>query len=131
MLDAVRAANTKFYRAFESLSIDAMDSVWDHADDVRCIHPGWQAMVGWDAVRKSWDAIFHAAAYMEFNISDIQVWTSGNVACLFCHENIVTFRDGQEARTVVLATNGFRRVRGRWLMVQHHGSPVLTRPDVD
>ena len=70
MLDAIRAANVEFYRAFESLSIESMDNVWAHGDDVRCIHPGWQEMAGWETVRKSWDAIFQAASYMEFNISD-------------------------------------------------------------
>jgi ketosteroid isomerase-like protein len=129
--DAIRAANTEFYRAFESLSLDAMEAVWAQTDDVRCVHPGWQEMCGWDAVRKSWKAIFEAAAYMEFNVTNLALWTSNDLACVFCHENIVTFREGHEVRTVVLATNVFRRQNDRWLMIVHHGSPVLSQPEIE
>lgn len=128
MMDPVRAANAEFYRAFEALSIEAMDAVWAQADDVRCIHPGWPALVGWEAVRKSWLAIFQAASYMEFNVTDLRAWISGDLACVFCHENIVTFQEGQEVRTVVLATNVFRYQDDRWRIVLHHGSPIITQP---
>ena len=131
MLDAIRAANVEFYRAFESLSIESMDAVWAHSDDVRCVHPGWHEMAGWEAVRKSWDAIFQAASYMEFNVTDLEIWTGGDLAGVFCHENIVTFREGQVLRTVVMATNVFRREHDRWLMVLHHGSPVLSQPSAE
>lgn len=130
MLDAIRRSNTEFYRAFESLSIETMEAVWSHADDVRCVHPGWKDLVGWAAIHESWKAIFQSMSYMELNITDLQVWASGDLACVACHENIVTFRDGQEVRTVVLATNVFRREEGLWRMVLHHGSPVLVeRPE--
>ena len=129
MLDPVRTANAEFYRAFEALSIDAMDGVWAHTDDVRCIHPGWRVLVGWEDVRQSWLAIFQGASYMEFNVTDLHVWTDGELACVFCHENIFTFRDGQEVRTMVLATNVFRHHDERWLMVLHHGSPIIAGPE--
>ena len=131
MLDPVRAANAEFYRAFEALSIEAMESLWSHAADVRCVHPSWEPLSGWEEVRKSWAAIFESAtqasAYMELDISDVQLWASGDLAGVFCNENILSFRDGEQIRTLVLATNIFRLERSRWLMVQHHGSPVLTR----
>ena len=131
MQDAIRAANAEFYRAFEALSIEAMDAIWSHSDDVRCVHPGWQSLSGWDEVRKSWAAIFESAtqasAYMELDITDAQLWMSGDMAGVFCHENILSFRDGEQIRSLMLATNIFRLEQGRWLMVQHHGSPVLTR----
>ena len=131
MQDTIRAANAEFYRAFEALSIEAMDAIWSHADDVRCVHPGWEPLSGWDEVRKSWAAIFDSAtqagAYMELDITDAHLWMSGDLTGIFCHENILSFRNGEQIRTLVLATNIFRREQGRWLMVQHHGSPVLTR----
>jgi hypothetical protein len=45
-------ANARFYRAFESLDLRQMDAVWSHADHVRCIHPGWCLLEGWEAVRQ-------------------------------------------------------------------------------
>ena len=129
MSDAILAANTEFYRAFEALSLDAMDHVWSHADDIRCIHPGWRELTGWEAVRKSWEAIFQESSYMELNITDYQVWDSSNLGGVFCYENILTFREGQPVRSVMLATNLFRYESERWLMVLHHASPVLTETD--
>jgi SnoaL-like domain len=46
-------ANARFYRAFESFDLGQMEQVWSHADHVRCIHPGWALLAGWDAVRES------------------------------------------------------------------------------
>jgi hypothetical protein len=33
-------SNTRFYKAFESLSIEKMEETWKHTDDTICIHPG-------------------------------------------------------------------------------------------
>ena len=121
----VRAANTRFYRAFESLQVEQIDEVWSHDDSVRCIHPGWQCLRGWTAVRKSWEELFRNTRYMEFNITDVDVWVDVSIAAVFCHENIVTFREGKVVRTVMLATNLFGNFDNRWLMILHHGSPVL------
>ena len=57
-VSAVVQANDGFYLAFQSMDLDRMGDVWDHADDVACIHPGWEPLVGWDDVRNSFLAIF-------------------------------------------------------------------------
>lgn len=131
-MDAIKTANTDFYRAFEALSIESMEKLWSHQSDVRCVHPGWSVLEGWDDVRQSWAGIFEtgrqAGTYMELNVTDVQIWPGKEIAAIFCTENILSFRDGEQVSSVVLATNVFRLENGRWLMVQHHGSPVLTRP---
>src|SRR5262245_2147913 len=108
-----------------------MESIWSHGADVRCIHPGWDALCGWEAVRKSWAGIFETAlqagTYMELNVTDVQLWAGQDLAAVFCHENILSFREGERVGSVVLATNVFRHENSRWLMMQHHGSPVLTK----
>lgn len=121
----VREANTRFYAAFEALQIEQMDEVWAHDDAVRCVHPGWQCLRGWAAVRRSWEELFKNTRYMEFNLTEVDVWVDASLATVFCHENIVTFREGKVVRTVMLATNLFRRLGDRWLLIHHHGSPVL------
>ena len=39
---SIEASNLRFYKAFESLSIEKMEEVWKHSNDVICIHPGWE-----------------------------------------------------------------------------------------
>ncbi len=54
----VREANARFYRALNDLDLSGMDRVWAHESFVRCVHPGWELIVGWEAVRASWEGIF-------------------------------------------------------------------------
>ena len=50
IVEIVNKANTEFYRAFENLSIEMMDNLWKHDDNVVCIHPGWDLFTGWLAI---------------------------------------------------------------------------------
>ena len=61
-LDEIEGANTRFYQAFETLDLAQMDRVWAHGEHVKCVHPGWPILVGWDAVRSSWETIFENTA---------------------------------------------------------------------
>jgi len=125
-------ANQRFYEAFESLDIRLMDAVWRQDDGVQCIHPGWSRLTGWRAVRDSWIRIFNHTRSMKFQITDTQITVEGAAAWVVCTERITMLVDDEPQETQVLATNMFVRRDGRlesaeWLMVHHHGSPVLQR----
>jgi ketosteroid isomerase-like protein len=121
----VEAANARFYRAFESLDVAEMDRVWVHGEHVRCVHPGWCMLAGWDAVRESWAAIFTHGGEMRFSIGDVHARVAGDAAWVTCTENILSDTGGRVAVTALLATNVFERRGGQWLMVHHHASHVL------
>jgi len=123
MIEEVEKANESFYRAFESLDIKQMDDVWAKEDYVTCIHPGWSLRSGWPAVRDSWVMIFNNTFSMQFRLSDVMIQVAGDVAWVLCMENITSGAQGEESR--VLATNLFERHHGQWLMIHHHGSPVM------
>lgn len=125
---AVAQANAGFYRAFEALDLAAMDEVWAHGDDVKCVHPGWPLLVGWPAVRESWQAIFQNTAEMRFTISDVRVEAARELAWVTCTENILSDVGGRVGVTAILATNLFARVDDRWRLVHHHASHVLGDP---
>ena len=119
-------ANTRFYRAFESLDLAEMDDVWAHGDHVRCIHPGWCLLVGWDSVRRSWEAIFKDSRELRFTLSDMQIRVDGSLAWVTGTENILSQLQGNISVTAVLVTNVFERTGTRWRMVLHHASHILT-----
>ena len=121
----VEEANARFYRALESLDISQMDQVWSHGDHVRCVHPGWCLLSGWDAVRQSWEAIFRDNSEMRFSISDVDVHVEGDLAWVTCGENILSQARGQIGVTSLLATNMFERRGGDWLMIHHHASHTM------
>jgi ketosteroid isomerase-like protein len=125
----VAEANAGFYRAFETLDLSAMDAVWLHAGHVRCVHPGWPMLAGWDAVRASWDTIFRNTTEMHFTISDLVVTVCGDLGWVTCTENILGQVGDRVSVTSVLATNLFERAGAEWRMVHHHASHVLGPPE--
>jgi ketosteroid isomerase-like protein len=121
----VEEANAAFYRAFESLDIAEMDAVWAHGDHVRCVHPGWPLLCGWDAVRGSWRRIFENTEEMRFSLSAVTVEVVGDFAWVTCTENILSEVGDRVAVTAILATNLFERAATGWLLVHHHASHVV------
>ena len=124
----VEEANARFYRAFETLDLARMEAVWAHADHVKCVHPGWPLLTGWDSVRSSWEAIFENTAEMNFTLSEVRAEAAGDFAWVTCTENILSAVDGRVSVTSVLATNLFERGPDGWRMVHHHASHVLASP---
>jgi ketosteroid isomerase-like protein len=129
-LDDVEQANARFYRAFETLDLGRMEDVWAHGEHVKCVHPGWPLLIGWPAVRSSWEAIFEGTAEVRFTISGVLVETAGDLAWVTCTENILSEVRGRVTVTSVLATNIFERAAQGWRLIHHHGSHVLgSAPD--
>jgi ketosteroid isomerase-like protein len=123
-MDALLDANAAFYRAFESLSLARMEEVWLRAAHITCIHPGWNALVGWGPVMEGWEGIFASAFAMKFTLDDVRCVQRGDVGWVVLVEHVESHdRDGKSLG-VVQATNVFERHEGRWLIVHHHGSPV-------
>jgi ketosteroid isomerase-like protein len=124
----VTEANARFYRAFETLDLGEMDRVWSHGEHVKCVHPGWPLLTGWEAVRDSWKAIFENTAEMRFTLSEVDVVAEGDLAWVTCTENILSEVRGRIAVTSVLATNIFERAPDGWRLIHHHASHVLSAP---
>jgi ketosteroid isomerase-like protein len=127
----IQDINIQFYKAFESLSLERMEQVWKHSDDVVCVHPGWDLFRGWTAVRESWMTIFQNTERIQFIITNAKVRAFENImAVVVCLENIETIINQDKIRMGVIATNIFERQRivrndeDEWLMIHHHGSPV-------
>jgi ketosteroid isomerase-like protein len=121
----IEEAHARFYRAFEALDLAEMDKVWAHGDHVRCVHPGWPLLAGWEAVRASWEAIFANTGEIRFTISDVQVAASGDLGWVTCTENILSQIRGRVSVTSVMATNIFEHGPDGWRMIHHHASHVL------
>ena len=123
----VNKTNTEFYRAFENLSIEMMDNLWKHGENVICIHPGWDLFTGWLAVRESWITIFANTEMIKFTITNTKIRTFDKAAVVVCLENIeTTSADGRVIKIGVIATNIFEQSEqpNKWPLVHHHGSPV-------
>ena len=128
-LGEVEEANLRFYRAFETLDLAEMDAVWLHTERAQCVHPGWPLIVGWAAIRQSWETIFANTTEMRFTIGDARVAGGAELAWVTCTENILADVQGRVSVTSLLATNVFERAPDGWRMVHHHASHVLGSTD--
>jgi ketosteroid isomerase-like protein len=120
----VLAANRRFYEAFEARDLDAMSDAWEHSDRVSCVHPGWGSLHGWGAVSASWLALFGGPQHLQFILTEERVEVVGDLAWVSCDENIIG-ESGAGAGSTVAALNLFTRTDGSWLLLAHHGAPVI------
>ena len=136
-VDAVTAANQELYAAFEVADVDRMAAVWDDADDIRCIHPGWPALIGRQRVMRSWSVLMANTSYIQFFLTAVTAEVEGDVAIVTCEENILTGTDdatggaeieGLAGSQKVRATNVVRRRGDGGRLWLHHASPVLAPP---
>jgi len=120
----IEAQNRRYYDAFQSLDIDAIDRLWWREEASSCIHPGWDLRQSWALVRESYEEIFANTKSIRFALGAVRIRVLGDLAYVTCVENLVS--EEQEAGDylgAVLATNIFERRRGEWRLIHHHASP--------
>jgi ketosteroid isomerase-like protein len=117
-LDAANA----FYEAFEARDIEGMMAVWAEDEEIICVHPGGQRLVGYAAVRASWSDVFGGGAQLHLQVSGPIVLQTISMAIQSVTEHLIVSED-QEAGGVVEATNIFLHTPSGWRMLMHHASP--------
>ena len=122
-LERVEEKNLEFYEAFSNKDIDRMSNVWSKSPYARCVHPGWELVVGWNDIRQSWTEIFKTVELIDFALEDIHVEVSGRTAWV----NLVAFvdvttDDGDNFQASVVTTNIFEKTDDNWTLVLHHSS---------
>ncbi len=128
-IQAVVQANQAFYRAFETLKIEAMEQVWAKDADIQCGHPGWRILRGWGPVMESWKRIFANTPSMQFTLTDVNIQINGAVAWVTLYENLNSSIEGQNYSAAILTTNVFHKSAEGWRMILHHGSSVSQPAD--
>ncbi len=123
---AIAEANERFYEALEAGDLTAMETVWLHADWVKCVHPGWELITGWEGVSESWRRIFENSGGMRVSAREVRIKISGDFSWVSCTESLAIFLDSSSApvTATTAATNLFHRIGSEWLMVHHHASPT-------
>lgn len=129
-IDSLIEANAAFYRAFESLDLPALEKAWDAGDRLFCVHPGWQALSGREAVMDSWRAILANTGKIAFTLTRVEARIAGTVGIVTLYENIDSQVGNERHRASAIATNLFRydQREGGWKLFHHHAS-LAAAPD--
>ena len=115
------AANARFYQALESADLAVMTSVWAHAEQASCAHPGRPPLIGWTAIEASWRAIFEAGGNPQVITTEERVIVRDSVGWVTLAENMIS--EGHTGAAV--AINVFEHDGRCWRMMAHHAAPVL------
>ena len=131
-LARVEELNFLFYEAFHERDINRMAELWSQSGYVRCIHPGWEPVIGWPDIRQSWVEIFESMTAVEFELEDVHVEVAGTSAWvnLIAHAR-VTSDDDEAFETAVVATSVLEKTEDTWTIVLHHSSHFADEDDDD
>ncbi|WP_247882066.1 nuclear transport factor 2 family protein [Azospirillum sp. TSH100] len=122
--DTLLALNQAFYRAFTNRDAAAMEALWAETLPVSCIHPGWTALFGRDAVLTSWRDVLRAPSGITVEARNERVTLHGDTALVVCEEML--------GDAVLAATNLFAREKGSWRLAHHQAGPIApARADVE
>jgi hypothetical protein len=102
---ALRAANTKFYRAFEQLDLSTMTTLWARGVPVSCVHPGWDLVLGHEAVVDSWRAIFEGTSEIHFHNEEAQVTAGSAMGWVVSRELLRTTVQGMPVENTLTVIN--------------------------
>jgi len=121
---SIEAANHEFDQALSTRDIDAMEKVWAKEPYVIAIHPSSKTpIVGWTAVKASWQATFDRFAEISVSMKEPQIRINQNVAWIVGVETVSgKLKNGDAAVFAALTTNVFEKLGGRWSMVLHSTS---------
>ena len=136
----LRALETEFAAAMRNKDLDAVMAVYAPGDELfvfDVVGPP-SAHCGFEAYRKAWEHFFASlSGPLGFTVNDIHVETSGDIAYgrSLQHVSAVRAKDGRPFDYTVRVTDVYRKIAGKWLIVQEHASfptdrrtftPILT-----
>ncbi len=122
---AIRALEAQFSKAFNAKDIDAIMKVYEPDDSlvVFDVVPPRQ-YVGAKAYRKDWENLFGTfKGPVKFELSDLHVFAGGTIGYGYSIQHLSgTDTKGQPIDLTVRVTDGYRKVKGRWLIAHEHVS---------
>ena len=122
---ALRTAHAAFYAAFEQLDLPAMENLWARSVHVSCVHPGWDLVLGFEAVMQSWKGIFEGTGEIHFRSEDLQVTAGPTMGWVVSREILTTTAQSTPVENTLSAVNTYVLETGVWRIAHHHAAPLL------
>ena len=113
----------QFYEALQRADLEALMAVWADEEEIVCVHPGGQRLVGLAAIRAGFDSIFgNGAVAVQIEQVHRLSWLSGALHHLVERIEVPTEGGGRQTAWV-LATNVYVKTAQGWRLAAHHASP--------
>jgi uncharacterized protein (TIGR02246 family) len=118
--DDIEAA---FYDALQAGDLERLMSCWADDEDIVCVHPGGPRIVGMNAIRASFEAMFANGGSIQVRPEHVRRIDALASAVHSVFEQIDVLTAQGPAKAYVLATNVYHKTPQGWRMVVHHASP--------
>jgi ketosteroid isomerase-like protein len=122
LMASAEDAEAQFYEALRDGDLDRVMAIWADDDDVICVHPGGARVVGPQAVRAAFEAIFANGNIVVHPEHVKRVQAMGCAIHSVLERIDVITADGPRTGWIV-ATNVYVKSTQGWRMVAHHASP--------
>ena len=117
--DDIEAA---FYEALQAGDIEQLMACWADEDDIVCVHPGGPRLMGAQAIRAAFEAMFSHGTVRARPVQVRRVVALASAVHSVVEQVEVMLPDGLH-QAVVLTTNVYHKTPEGWRMVAHHASP--------
>ena len=121
----MKAAEQEYIKAFNAKNVNAIMAIYAPGDQLfvfDAVPP--REYPSWEAYKKDWEALF--AAYpgpVKDSMSELNITVVGPVAYTrHVEAGQFTRKDGTTVDVVARVTDVFRKLSGKWLIVQEHVS---------
>lgn len=123
----VAKANEQFYAALNTMfqgDAAPMEAVWSHADDVTYLPPDGSMLIGWQAVRASWQE--QASLKLGGHVAPmkVKITVGHDLAVVTNFEKGVNTVDGKEQEVSIRSSKVFRKENGAWKLISDHADPL-------
>lgn len=111
-----------FYEALQQGDIDRLMACWSDEEEIVCVHPGGQRLLGQAAVRAAFETMF-ANGSIRAVPEQVRRFDAGGCSVHSLIERVEVMGHDGPAQAWVLATNVYAKTAQGWRMVAHHASP--------
>lgn len=123
---AIAQVNVDFFRAFEEGNPEKIAMLWASTVPISCVHPGWQPVVGREAVLASFVSILAKTAGVRFSLRNMQIFLWCECAwVLLLEEWSPLLRDGESPPIILQTTHILVEEERRWKLTHRHASPAV------
>jgi ketosteroid isomerase-like protein len=118
-----------FYDAISRADLEGLMALWAEDEEIVCIHPGAQRLIGHAAIRASWEAIFERGSV---HIHPLQLHATHNMLSAV-HSVIeeVQVKADKKQGIHILATNVYVKTPHGWRIATHHASVASGEAPLD
>ena len=121
----IRALEDRFAEAFKAKDVDRIMANYEHSQNlvVFDVVPR-REFLGWQAYKKDWQDFFASiGSITSFEVKNLAVSSDGTLAYSYSFQHSVAKTNEGGTRDITLrVTDVYRKISGRWLIVQEHVS---------